>query len=435
MLMTYKFVAIIFSCLILVNAIYIGRKQGSFFSLNCLFNLFWFIYTFFPLVCLFTVPINPISIVFIWVCCTLVSISTVFFNWSAAIKLNESKKNVNEQWSSRYSYYIFISLFFFTCFFIIVNIYQQGLSISGYVFNFFEESNKYMALRYSNSIKETISLHLSNIFSYLLVIIGGIIVYFKHRKTLFTCLALFPSAMITLLEAAKGTILLSIILFLGGMIGGSIISNKFELINKKTIKNFVFFILIVSIILVFSFISRGLYDLDFTEALQKMSFYINSYAFGHLYAFSDWFSFFTNTGDHLNEYCNNSHLFYGYYTFTPILKIIGISYNLPPGLYSEYYNYDDIIQSNIYTIFRGNILDFGLSGTIVFWFLVGYLMNFVYYLILIRSNPIALLYIYSMLLGFIYTSFIASLFIWKSVEAAVLFLIILNVFKKTKIKL
>ena len=77
-------------------------------------------------------------------------------------------------------------------------------------------------------------------------------------------------------------------------------------------------------------------------------------------------------------------------------------------------------ETNIYTIFRGLILDFGLVGGIIVLALIGRAAHWAFYrVVAMKGSPLgASVYIHS--IGFCYSSFVISLLIWDSVYASVM---------------
>jgi len=178
--------------------------------------------------------------------------------------------------------------------------------------------------------------------------------------------------------------------------------------------------------IVSSFLSRGLYDQDLEYIFQKLKIYLMSYAFAHLYAFSDWFGGYIGSQSlmQFDDLHNESE--YGFYTFMAIFRALGSERYVPPGVFDEYYAYQEVIKSNIYTMYRGVILDFGIFGSLIFSFLLGFLLNFSYFLICVLRSPLFFISIYIAMFGFYYTSFIISIFIWNSLFVSlVVFYVIL----------
>src|SRR6266436_455289 len=61
-----KCFALVFSLMILGQAYLVRRYVGTWLFPACIFGLFWFGFTFFPLAILFWVPVNPYAIAFIF---------------------------------------------------------------------------------------------------------------------------------------------------------------------------------------------------------------------------------------------------------------------------------------------------------------------------------------------------------------------------------
>lgn len=417
-----KVIAIFFSLGILSIGILAGKWLKTYLNPTTIFCIFWFFYTFFPLIIVSNLPINLFSIIFIFIAILFFSISIFFFKWNIAYIKNQLKKQIGSNlFSNRFivnmNYLLFIIII--TC--LLIDIYIQGFTIYDFIGNFFESSNRFMVKRYSDEIVSNPFSQISNILNYSLNILGGIIIgsKIKNNKTNIKLIIInfMPAAIITLTQAAKGTILLSMVLFFSGILVSRIFKNNLELTNKKTNKIFVYASISLIVILLISFLSRGLYELEGNDLFKTLKYNIYSYAFGHLYAFSDWFSFYLFSESSEN-FIFNGHT-YGFYTFMSIFKALGDTTVVPMGVFTEYFNYKNILQTNIYTFFRGIITDFGIIGSFIFCFFLGFFSNLSYYCILYFKKPVWSISIFSIFIGFYYSSFIISLFIWKSVFAAI----------------
>lgn len=359
------------------------------------------------------------------------------FNWQTAFNRNKLKMllPLNYLDNSFLRKTLFLN-FIIIIFCLFKNIKIQGFEISNFIFNFYESSNQYMSKRYSEKIVVNIYSQIANIFNYANVILGGVLIGVSKgsnknkKKTKIAFYSLLPSLLMTLTQAAKGTVLLTIVLFYGGILITRIFNNKFELTNKKTNKVFIIVAASIFLIMSISFMSRGLYKESFGDASKEIILYFNSYSFAHIYAFSDWFSFYLF--DESKMRYQNKELSYGFYTFMSLFKALGSKTIVPLGVYGEYFNYKEIIKSNIYTVFRGNILDFGIIGSFIFWFFAGMISNCIYYLLLSLKKPIVSISLFAMMLGYFYTSFIISLFIWKSIFASVVVLSLIFLVNKFK---
>jgi oligosaccharide repeat unit polymerase len=432
-----KSISIIFSLGILTNGILVGKWFKTFLNPTSIFCFFWFLYTFFPLVFVINVPINVLSIIFIFISTLFFSVSVIFFKWNIAFQKNHLKNQFESNLFSNnfminINYLIFITII--VC--LTADIYIQGFTIFDFTGNFFESSNKFMVKRYTDEIIPNPFSQVSNILNYSLNILGGIVIgsKIKNKKTNIKLIIIniIPSAIITLTQAAKGTILLSIVFFFSGILISRIFKNNLELTNKKTNKILFFSSISLLFILLISFLSRGLYELEGNDLTSTLKYNFNSYAFGHIYAFSDWFSFYVSS-DSIENYLYKGHS-NGFYTFMSIFKALGDKTVVPPGVFIEYFSYDNVLQTNIYTFFRGLITDFGILGSFIFCFFLGLFSNFSYYCILYFKKPIWSISFFSISLGFYYTSFIISLFIWNSIYVTILVVSIILKINYIKIK-
>ncbi|MFD1747120.1 oligosaccharide repeat unit polymerase [Rhizobium helianthi] len=140
--------------------------------------------------------------------------------------------------------------------------------------------------------------------------------------------------------------------------------------------------------------------------------YVRSYAFGHFFAFTHWLEAYYN--EKPSSYIDPNHRTWGFWTFMAIGRIMNPGYELPPGYFTEYYRVDGLIMSNIYTLYRGLIYDFGIVGSLIFMGLFGWVSSAAYRQLLEYKNAPASQAFFILLIGFIYTSYIISLLVWKS---------------------
>lgn len=430
-----KYLSLFFSLLIFSNAYLIKKMYNNWLFPACLYSLFWFGYTFFPLIFVSGVPIEPLSILYIYVSSLIFTVTTFFFPWSIALTRNKNKLPLNNTYNStiKTSFFLLSILAFI---FLLINSFIQGFSINDLIFNFFESSAAYAGKRGAEEITLNIFSQLSYVFGYGCLPLGGILISnpntSKKEKFIVVFMAFLPIIFIMLTQSAKGAFFQGSSLFYGGILIAKIFSNNFDILSKSTLKFLFIAILIIVPLTIISFLSRGLYseDSDFEFVMTALTFSFKSYAFGHLYAFSDWFSYF------LGEFSSNQYLpeslTFGFYTFMPIFYIFGSTKKIPLGYYDEYLFYDQIIQTNIYTWYRGLINDFSLSGSFIFMFAFGCIFNFFFFTLLSKQKPTFSIAIYIFMIGFFYGSFGMSLLIWKSIYVSVLLLFI--IFKLSNIK-
>ena len=94
-----------------------------------------------------------------------------------------------------------------------------------------------------------------------------------------------------LLQSAKGLFFFSIFLFFGGMLVSRVYNKNYTLVGFKDFRFLLLYGLLILPILIFSFLSRGIYQLDDTALMiNRLRYYLVTYSSVHLPAFSDWFS-------------------------------------------------------------------------------------------------------------------------------------------------
>lgn len=422
-----KCIALTFSLMILGNAFLVKRMVGTWLFPACIFSLFWFGYTFFPLLFMFSVPVDSWAIVFIWFCTLFFSFGGIFFNWKLAFKKNSLKNGIDGYLNSRFLMGIFCVSSFLACTFFYLTMLSQGFSTHDMVFNVFETSAKYINLRYSETLEPTNFGKLSFVFSYLSITTGGLVFGMersKRRLGAILIMAFIPALASMLFQGDKGLLFLFIVLFFAGVLVIRIFENKLYIFNKATAKIAIFSLLIIVPAVIISFLSRGLYESDDGEYVrQRLVSYISSYAFGHLYAFSDWFSFAMG-GRSVNDYAAYD-LSYGFRTFMAFFKTLGDAREVPQGFYDEYYAYGNLLNSNIYTIFRGLIMDFGIGGALLFMLISGLGLHFSFYHLLCQKRPAITISIFIFMMGYFFTTFIISIFVWNIISLTLILLSII----------
>jgi len=315
----------------------------------------------------------------------------------------------------------------------------QGFSLAELYDDIILVAAKYAVSRYASEVVYSAYGPLSLGFAYLAVLVAGLIFGSTNNSSRkkWVLLAFLPSIIIMVTQSAKGSFFGSIFYFLGGILVTSIQQNKL-LLFKANILKIIFKIGSFSIVLfIFSLMSRGLQEAkDVSGFFEKLRFLLASYFFAHLYNFSEWFTAYWD--GFKNSKFDISHYYYGFYTFTSIYRFFGYKKETPDAVYDEYNNIQEQMESNVYTIYRGMIMDFGLLGTILFIFLLGLTLHLCFYVFLTRRKPIVSTAIIIFMLVVFYYSFIISVLTWNIVPFVfILFIILLKfnsyslVFKKT----
>jgi oligosaccharide repeat unit polymerase len=413
-----KLLAMIFSLAILGQAYLVRRMVGTWLFPACIFSLFWFIYTFAPLILLFSIPIKPLPIALILLCNLTFSASTLAFNWKRAYQTNRSKSgsspNVYSTIFLRAVYWISLPLSIICT---TINSVLQGISLSDMALNLTESSGTYAGLRYSQELQVTIAGQLSLISAYLAAVFGGFRFDSQDgrlRRSLTFPLSLAPAALVMITQSAKGPFFLSAALFYGAVLSSRVSRGVHRLFDRDLAICGITAILIAVPAVTFSFISRGMQHIDNTADLaDRLYYYYSSYSSAHIYAFSDWFSDYVGDSSLLN-YMNDRRPT-GFYTFMGLFKAVGSAPDVPMGIYSDFYKYEDIITTNIYTCFRGLILDFGVLGTLGYMLLTSLIIHWAHKALLETSRPCISTALFVFSIGHFYISYIISFLIWINI--------------------
>jgi oligosaccharide repeat unit polymerase len=409
--MTDKCIALIFSLMILLQAYLVRRFAGTWLFPACLLGLFWFGLTFIPLVVLFSVPVQPYAVGFIFLCLLAFSASAFFFEWKGTFKSNAQKTGTGEVvYGSRFLKFAFYFSVVASLALIAWNSHAQGITLNDLIFNFFISAQSYREMSSFDELNAASVERWSVIFAYMGAILGGLRFSCpsKKGKRLVIVLAFLPSVLIALTQSSKWHLLLCSVLFYSGLLVYRLSTGNLRLIEKGKTKSLIAYAVILITIVTVSFMARGLYSLDDDNVVTKrLTAYFASYSCGHIYAFSDWFSFFI--GGHSEIGYAHEAAGHGFYTFATLFKMMGSQSVLPAGAFDDYYSYGELLTSNVYTMFRGLILDFGFAGSIAFMFLLGLLFHGAFYFMLSRNRPVFTVAVFVWMMGLFFASFVISI--------------------------
>jgi len=415
-----KIVAILLSVCLLVNAYVIKKQTNSWLVPGSLCSLFWFVFTFFPLVFLYSIPVSINGQLFITVGVLLFSWTFKFFNWQTVYKENGYKKPLHKIYNLN-KIFIFLSIsVFISVVATIVHLGFTGFSLKSFLINPIASASLYSQLRYTQSIDETFFNFLSLIFSYVSTLLGGFLFFSKKTKANKFLLLVFsfaPAIIIMLTQSAKGAFFLCLFLFLGCFY----VAHHFRKERVKFSKKYILYAICSSVglflIFTFSFLSRSLKIVDssalFFKDLKRLFSY---YTMAHMYSFSDWMQSYLGNITTINYDTSSNH--YGYYTFNFITRYLFPDKPYTRGIFNEYYSYNGIIQTNVYTIFRGLIMDFGIVGALVLCFLVGFIIHKLYFDFLKSKSPFFTFIVMISFIAFLGTSFLASILTWTVVPVS-----------------
>lgn len=418
-----KVLALVFSLAILGNAVFMRRLIGTWVFPAALFALFWFLMTFIPLVGLFDAPANPMAIMYIFLATVVFSVSSlVHFRWRHAFRVNQDKPEPADYFNTRFLRRLFVAMSAGSLLCFIWGMQAQGFTVYGMLFTMLDTASSYAAMRYAEALESTVSARLSLVLAYMAVTIGGLLFgsarsRWQKGTTLF--LSFLPAITAMLFQSAKGLLFLFVALFFAGILVTRIFTGRIYLFDAGTVRAGAIAVAVILPLVMLSFMGRGLAGIEDTSVVSaSLSNYTATYAFGHLYAFADWFSYRIGYTSALPYHADPTG--YGYYTFMSVFKALGSARTVPLGIYDDYYLWGDVLNTNIFTIFRGLIIDFGLWGTMLYMFVSGLLIHLAFYMLLVSRRPGFSVALFIFAIGYIYQSFVISMLTWNIIPVVAL---------------
>jgi len=309
-------------------------------------------------------------------------------------------------------------------------IYKVGFSLSQIVsFKILLELNNTAAVsRYTDGSSSNIISQITLIFVYLSPLLGGYLLPLISRKSkIWSYLTILPPLITTLTQAVKLGFITSIMLFIIGVIVSTYANNKTLMrIRGTTFLKIIFYSFLFFAVLFLSMVFRtGKFDIQTIKAIGEK--FIN-YAFGHLPAFDLWFS----------ENIESIKPSGGIKTFYGISNFLGIA-ERKQGIFTEYAIYGKNsfsgLKTNVYTVFRFIIEDFGLYGALLAIFISGTISGFSWLMIKKQERIFLFQTILTAVFFFVSWSFVASVWAYTSYIAIIIFfyLFLKLTFSKQKI--
>lgn len=430
-----KAISIIISVAILAQAYGLKRITKTWITPGSLFGVFWFVFSIVPLLMIIDAPASPSAMLYILVCSIVFSAGSLLFGWQVSIETNRRHyATSNELYNTKileYSFYISAGIAL-VCWFL--NMLAQGVSASRIFTDFFNVSHQYILARYNDTLIVGIYSQLSNIFSYTAAAIGGLIISKpmpNYRRLLVIAGAFLPSILVLTVQGAKGMIFLSLSLFYGGWLVRRLKEGSLSLFDRTQLKSIFLGVLLLIPFVTLSFLSRGIFMIESrAQIFDTLLRYYASYIGVHLYAFSDWFSWYI--GNPSTQFYQESERTAGFLSFMALFRFLGDDRYVPPGVFDEYFEYGFYLSGNIYTFFRGLITDFGLGGSLGVLFIASVICNSIVSTIMRNRYSFLSTSLFIVMIGYIYTSFIISLFIWNSAFGITLALSLILLFNQTQ---
>lgn len=407
----FIFFALLFSLIDLVMAI----KLHDRFDPARYFLLFWggqivLIYLFFNR--LFAFSGN--GLVFISIACLIFSAGTITGQWLGN-RVREQDKQL--EFKQNRALILLALSTGMGLVYVLAGIYSLGFNLKQLIsFRILLELNNAASVnRYTTENSNSFIVQLMLIFVYATPLFGGYLLPLVRRKSKWLCfLSILPSFLVILTQSIKSGFITSMALWGIGVLVSSYANRpsylqiKWSAVLKVSLSLVLFFS-----ILFFSMIFRtGQFDRETVDIISQ-KFIV--YAFGHLPAFDAWFT----------QQTGQVEPSYGLKTFFGISNYLGLAQR-EQGIFTEYIfptrnNFMEIppeLETNVYTLFRFLIEDFGFFGSLIALLFTGMLSGFSWMVIKKQNGNRFFQVVLIAVLFSIAWSFVASVWAYASYIAA-----------------
>lgn len=355
---------------ILFGVVYLhARTREQMLNPGVIYALFWFAYLVISALSLRSLAVPVVGVTYLQIAALLVFVGSQFGVALAARSPAEAaaRREASPRLLVRATqiFYALLVLFCVTLFF---HWDYQGILLSDFVTDYFATVADVIDRRYTGQIQANPFQAIFLSILYPLPALGGMLVGWRVRSSKLICvMSLVPGALLLLGEGNKGAIPVQLFMFFGGVfvsrlrLGDNIGRLRLPRPTAFAIGAAVFF----AIILV-GFAVRGI---DILASSDLIVTNLASYTVTHPFAFSDWLSRYLGGASSLHYDDVSAPV--GYYTFGVLFNLFGVEVDLPEGTFGEYFSQDDVLAGNIYTMYRGLILDFGVAGSLLFMSCIG----------------------------------------------------------------
>lgn len=310
----------------------------------------------------------------IFITCSLFLFSIGGFLATALFEKKEIVKNVSKKKFNEKNGMIALKVsVFLGCLFTIDFLIRNGFQLSQLLnFNSLLDLNNSTAQqRYYGETNSAFISKILLVFTYFSPLIGGMQLFYSNnlKNRLISILALLPAFLTIMTQNTKSGWLAALFLFTTGYVVANINEHGAFKFNIKYLTYGLIAIIICLGIAYLSMLMRiGSFEIS-TVKLVNEKFMV--YAFGHISAFDTWFGSMP-----IIDYS------YGIKTFYGLADFFGIS-TREQGVFTNFI-FIGHFATNVYTVFRGLVEDFGIFGSGVTIFLYGFVSTLSYELIVKR---------------------------------------------------
>ncbi len=406
---------------ILASAIISRKVTCSWLSPGSFFSLCWSFFLFVPLVFASNYNIDIIGLWFIAIFSMACSAGSIIafkplLNYSNYSNIKSKISNGSE----------LINPLLILCtisFFGLYLLFKHALSTYSfgyYSFTWLSIPNLIAVDRYNGELNYPFIIKYSLYCIYPANLLGGLLISLEKnsfRIKIISIIPLFAAFFLGILEGARSGILLGIIIFFSGWLSTYIFYNSQYKSGRSYLKlgiGIVSFIASFTLIFILiQWLRQGMDNLIVDLLMDR----IKAYFFGYLAAFSQWLVLFENI-----------NLSGGLTTLAGPFNFVGVI-DRPLGFYDPINIYSGI-TTNIFTAFRGLVLDFSIPGAIIFAFIFGFITQLFFqkgeYGNLITTIPISIFYAFTL-----YSPLI-SIFHYNSIIFSWVFLFFLTLFRQNE---
>ena len=286
----------------------------------------------------------------------------------------------------------------------LISLMKNGFSLSN-ILNLDDlmDMNHEMAEdRYASDLNSSPIDRVFSFFIYLAPLCGGTFYHFLKGKKWFSVISILPGLFTALTAGAKMGFITSVELWLTGFIMGSLFTGTKLKMKRSFVGLALGAVAFIAVLLLSMMFRIGEVSV---EVFQIVTDKMVIYAIGSVPAFDQWFD--TNAF-HLSSWSFGAKTFYGISNAIGLMKREG-------GVYSDLAVVSVMGGStNVFTIFRALIEDFGVIGSIMFSFVVGAFNQLLFNTLRAKRYPLLCGSLLAASYFYILWSFVISIFAYAS---------------------
>jgi oligosaccharide repeat unit polymerase len=336
----------------------------SWFSPGSFFALCWSFFLFVPLAFASEYKVDTIGLWFIVIftmsCATGSIIAYKPKNKNSFLK---NQENTSSSFNNLLIPFTILSIISLLGLIFLLQYALNSYNFGYYSFSWFSIPNLIAIDRYSGDLYYPFHIKYSLYCIFPANLIGGLLLSLKYNSIKLKMIAftpLFAAFSLGIIEGTRSSILLGLIIFFSAWLSRQVIIEKRNNLKNQYLKfiisGIIFILGFTLLFILIQWLRQGM-DVLLADLLIDR---IRAYFFGYLAAFSNWL---VESGE-----LNYSG---GITTFAGPFNLLGIL-ERPLGFYDPI-NISSNISTNIFTAFRGLIIDFSIIGSILIAFIIGFI--------------------------------------------------------------